>query len=449
MPEGTPTMPERAAVTGERVATASIHGLPGADDLAERYIQVRRTTERLCAPLATEDYVVQAMPDVSPTKWHLAHVTWFFETFVLVPHLPGYRPVDSRYRVLFNSYYNGVGDQHARPHRGHLSRPTVAEVYAYRSHVDQAMAELLEGLEHDGHPHRETDLAGLITLGLNHEQQHQELLLTDIKYNLGSNPLRPRYHTRALPVPATPPAPLGWHELEGGLRTVGHDGHGFAFDNEGPRHRTYLAPYRLGTRLVTNGEWREFVADGGYRDPALWLSEGWLAARERGWQAPLYWEEIDGAWWLYTLSGLAPLPEYAPVAHVSYFEADAYARWRGARLPTEHEWECAAEAEAVEGNLQEAARYEPAPSAVPPDQLAQLFGDVWEWTGSAYAPYPGFRPLGGTLGEYNGKFMVNQMVLRGGSCATPRSHLRASYRNFFPPDARWQFSGVRLAGDAW
>jgi ergothioneine biosynthesis protein EgtB len=440
-------MPDRlASTTGALRATLTAER-PCAEtapaELAERYAAVRRTTERLCAPLATEDYVVQAMPDVSPAKWHLAHVTWFFETFLLTPFLRGYRPLDDRYRVLFNSYYNGVGAQHARPERGHLSRPTVAEVYAYRAHVDRAMAELLGHLPGD----EPADLTGLIELGINHEQQHQELILTDLKYNLGSNPLRPRYGSRALPASAASPVPLRWVELEGGVREVGHDGPGFAFDNEGPRHRTYLEPCRLATRLVTNAEWREFVAAGGYHEPGLWLSEGWRVARERGWEAPLYWEQVDGAWWLYTLAGLVPLPELAPVAHVSYFEADAYARWRGARLPTEHEWEAVAEGTPVEGNLQESAWYEPAPAAR--EGLAQVFGDVWEWTRSAYAPYPGFRPLAGALGEYNGKFMVSQMVLRGGSCATPRSHLRATYRNFFPPDARWQFSGVRLAEDAW
>jgi ergothioneine biosynthesis protein EgtB len=409
--------------------------------LLARYHHVRRTTERLCAPLSAEDQVVQAMPDVSPTKWHQAHVSWFFDTFLLEPHLPGYVPLHPAYRVLFNSYYNGVGPQFSRPDRGHLSRPTVAEVQAYRAWVDRGMATLLEG----GDEEQLAALAPLLELGLNHEQQHQELILTDIKYNLGVNPLHPAYHAVA-PPPGTAPAPRGWREHPGGLQPIGHDGTDFAFDNEWPRHTVYLQPFRIADRLVTNGEYLEFIDAGGYRTAPLWLSEGWRTVQERGWQAPLYWEHRDGAWWTQTLSGLLPLDPYGPLAHVSYFEADAYARWRGLRLPTEQEWEHAAAGEPIRGNFQEAGVFHPVP--LPATGGGQMFGDVWEWTQSAYAPYPGYRTAPGAVGEYNGKFMVNQMVLRGGSCVTPQSHMRVSYRNFFPPDARWQFSGIRLADDA-
>jgi ergothioneine biosynthesis protein EgtB len=406
------------------------------------YQDVRRTTERLCRPLSAEDQVVQAMPDVSPTKWHLAHVSWFFETFLLAPNLPGYAPLNPTYRVLFNSYYNAVGPQFSRPDRGHLSRPSVAEVQAYRGWVDDGMARLLE----DGDEARLAAAAPLLELGLNHEQQHQELILTDIKYNLAINPLRPAYHAVAVPRGAAT-RPQGWRLHAGGLQRIGHDGLGFAFDNEAPRHTVYLRPFRIADRPVTNGEYLEFMEAGGYTVAAPWLSEGWRTVQERGWQAPLYWERRDGAWWTQTLSGPLPLDPHAPVAHVSYFEADAYARWRGVRLPSEQEWEHAAAEVPVRGNLQEQGVFHPLP-AVDGGAAAQMFGDVWEWTQSAYAPYPGYRAATGAIGEYNGKFMVSQMVLRGGSCVTPQSHLRATYRNFFPPDARWQFSGIRLADDA-
>jgi ergothioneine biosynthesis protein EgtB len=416
---------------------------PDRAGLLARFEEVRRTTECLCAPLGIEDHVVQAMADVSPTKWHLAHVSWFFETFLLAPHLPGYEPLHPAYQVLFNSYYNAVGPQFSRPDRGHLSRPTVAEVYAYRAHVDKGMATLLESASEE----TVRELEPALVLGLNHEQQHQELILTDIKYNLAVNPLRPAYHATA-PAPGVATPPLGWQELAGGLHPIGHDGRGFAFDNEWPRHLVHLRPFRLAARLVTNGEYLEFMDAGGYETWAHWLSEGWRTVQERGWRAPLYWERRDGAWWVQTLAGLRPVDAHAPVAHVSYYEADAYARWRGARLPTEQEWEHAAAAVPVRGNLQETGVFHPLPAAGDGGGLVQVFGDVWEWTQSAYAPYPGYRPLPGAVGEYNGKFMVNQMVLRGGSCVTPGGHLRATYRNFFPPDARWQFSGIRLAADA-
>jgi ergothioneine biosynthesis protein EgtB len=411
--------------------------------LLARYHDVRRTTERLCRPLGAEDCLLQAMPDVSPTKWHLAHVSWFFETFLLEPSLSGYAPLNPKYRVLFNSYYNAVGPQFSRPHRGHLSRPSVAEVMAYRAWVDRGLTALIEASDE----RRLASLTPLVELGLNHEQQHQELILTDIKYNLAVNPLRPAYHA-VTPTVGASTRPLGWRWHAGGLHRIGHDGDGFAFDNESPRHSVHLPPFRLADRPVTNGEFLEFVDAGGYRSPAPWLSEGWRAVQERGWQVPLYWERVDGAWWTYTLSGLQPLDPHAPVTHVSYYEADAYASWRGARLPTEQEWEHAAAGAPRRGHFQERGVFHPLAAAADDDALAQIFGDVWEWTRSAYAPYPGYRPAPGAVGEYNGKFMVNQLVLRGGSCVTPESHVRLSYRNFFPPDARWQFSGIRLAADA-
>lgn len=412
--------------------------------LLDAYRAVRSDSETLCAPLAVEDYVVQAMPDVSPPKWHLAHTTWFFETFLLIPYLKPYRLFHERYGYLFNSYYETVGAFFPRPQRGLLTRPTVDEVYRYRAHVDEAMAELLTAPPAS----QRDEIAARLALGLNHEQQHQELLLTDIKYNFGINPLRPEYsaakHTQTCSAPA-----LVWLDYGGGLKEVGHAGSGFAYDNETPRHKLYLRDYRLASRLVTNGEFLEFIEAGGYRRADLWLSDGWAAVKQRGWQAPLYWENIDAEWWLMTLSGMQPLDENEPVSHVSFYEADAYARFRGKRLPTEAEWECAAADCAIRGNFRESGRYHPAAVSEPEERrIAQMFGDVWEWTQSPYAPYPGFKPLAGAIGEYNGKFMCNQMVLRGGSCATPRSHIRATYRNFFYPPDRWQFSGIRLAEDA-
>ncbi len=421
------------------VAPAS---LPGASaDPSTRYEQVRAFTERLCAPLATEDYVVQSMPDVSPAKWHLAHTTWFFETFVLAAACPDYRPFHPRYGYLFNSYYNAVGERHARPQRGLLTRPTVAEIYAYRAHVDAAMRDLLAG----GLPSDAAGLGSVVELGLHHEQQHQELILTDIKHVLSCNPLRPAYQEpRSTPAAAAPE--LGWVRYAEGLFRIGHEGSGFAFDNETPRHRVFLEAFQLATRLVTNGEYLAFMADGGYRRPELWLSDGWNTVGALGWQAPLYWEQRDGEWWSFTLSGLQPIAPAEPICHLSYYEADAYARWAGARLPTEAEWERVAVDAPPAGNFVEDGRLHPAPASG--GGLQQMLGDVWEWTSSPYVPYPGFRTLDGALGEYNGKFMCNQLVLRGGSCATSRTHIRRTYRNFFPPDARWQFSGLRLARDA-
>lgn len=412
--------------------------------LAERLLQVRRTTEALCEGLSAEDCQLQSMDDASPVKWHLAHTTWFFETFVLEPSLPGYRTPDPAYKVLFNSYYVGVGERHPRPQRGLLSRPSLEEVWRYRRHVEQSLLRWLEGAT-------EASALALVELGLHHEQQHQELILTDLKHHFGCSPLKPAYRP-ALPQACGPVDPLTFTRFEGGLVEIGHEGSAFAFDNEGPRHRAWLEPFELADRLVTEGEWLAFMEDGGYRSPRLWLSEGWDWRERTGVNAPLHWRLVDGRWRVFTLHGERELQHDVPVCHLSHFEADAYAHWAGARLPTEAQWEHAAlqlgdEAWGRAGTLLEDGRFHPAPAASGP-RLQQLFGNCWEWTASAYLPYPRYRPAEGAVGEYNGKFMSSQMVLRGGSCATPRSHLRASYRNFFPPQARWQFSGLRLAKDA-
>jgi ergothioneine biosynthesis protein EgtB len=413
--------------------------------LAECYQQVRQSTEALSAPLAVEDYVIQSMPDCSPTKWHLAHVSWFFETFLLKPSVSDYRPLNPDYAYLFNSYYNAAGDKYPRPQRGLISRPTVDEVYNYRRHTDEHVLDLLECAT-------EEDLrkvAPIVTLGLNHEQQHQELIVTDLKHMLSHNPLHPVYVQRS-PNPSVDAAPLRWSEFPEGVCWIGHEGSDFAFDNEETRHREFIQSFRLASRLVTNAEYLNFMQEGGYEHPEFWLSMGWATVQQERWRAPLYWEEGDGGWWQYTLSGLRQVDPAEPVTHVSYFEADAYARWAGARLPTEAEWEVAAMTVPIDGNFVESRRFHPQPLNASADNvaLAQMFGDVWEWTQSSYSPYPGFRIAPGALGEYNGKFMCNQYVLRGGSCATPRSHIRPTYRNFFPPEARWQFSGVRLARDS-
>jgi len=412
--------------------------------LAERYREVRAATERLCEPLETEDYVVQTMPDVSPTKWHLAHVSWFFETFVLKPGAPGYRSPDARFEYLFNSYYNAVGRQHPRPQRGQLTRPTVREVFDYRAHVDEAMARLLDRGDLD------PATTARIELGLHHEQQHQELLLMDIKHVFSCNPLEPAYRRGAAPAEGAPAPALEWIDRDGGLAEIGHDGEGFCYDNETPRHRVFVQPFRLASRLVTNGEYLEFVEDGGYRRPELWLADGFARLGEERWQAPLYWTRRDGSWSEFTLGGPRPLALDAPVCHLSYYEADAYAAWAGARLPTEAEWERVAAEREVAGNFVESGALHPlaAGSGGEGGAPRQLYGDVWEWTSSAYAPYPGFRAAEGAVGEYNGKFMCNQYVLRGGACVTPRSHVRATYRNFFYAHNRWQFAGLRLARDA-
>ena len=428
----------------------------GSDDerskLRARFRSVRDLTEALAAPLRPEDQVVQSMPDVSPTKWHRGHTTWFFETFLLEPTLTGYDAFDLEFGYLFNSYYETVGPRHPRSERGLVSRPSVEEVGRYRAHVDSAMEKLIDCCSTDDW----TRVSALVDLGLNHEQQHQELLLMDIKHVLSCNPLEPAYVEEAPPV-ARAPEPMRFRGYDGGLVEAGHIGPGFSFDNECPRHKVYLEPFRFADRLVTAGEWMEFMADGGYRQPELWLSDGWYAVQENGWDAPAYWrhDESDG-WSCFTLTGRRPIDPAEPVVHVSHYEADAFARFAGARLPTEFEWEHAVESEAtplerecsgLPDSAPRRARLQPAP-ATGGSGLRQAFGDVWQWTASAYLPYPRFAPAPGAVGEYNGKFMSGQMVLRGSACITPRGHARPTYRNFFPPSSRWMFAGLRLASNA-
>ena len=407
-----------------------------------RYQTLRRATEALTRSLTSEDMAAQSMADASPTKWHLAHTTWFFETFMLAPHLAGYKVFDPKFAYLFNSYYEAVGPRQPRPARGLITRPSVADVLAYRAHVDAAMQRLLIG--------GAGELGDLLDLGLAHEEQHQELILMDILHLFAQSPLSPAFAPPRAPVRSPERGPLRSASFPGGLAEIGHDGANgageFAFDNEGPRHRVWLQPFRLAERLVTNREWQAFMADGGYARPEFWLSEGWALARAEEWQAPFYWREAEDGWRAMGLSGLRPLDPDAPVSHVSYYEADAYAAWAGARLPTEAEWEHAAATVAAGGNFLGSGRL----GAQPPAEgegLRQMFGDLWEWTRSAYLPYPGFKPAAGAVGEYNGKFMAGQFVLRGGACVTPSGHVRPTYRNFFYPQQRWMFSGLRLALD--
>jgi ergothioneine biosynthesis protein EgtB len=417
--------------------SVTVAGQPGIDrniSLAQRFTEIRRVTLGITEGLTAEDQMVQSMPDASPTKWHLAHTTWFFETFLLQSQAADYKPFDSRFRQLFNSYYKQLGSHPFRGSRGLMSRPTLAEVHAFRSYVDEAFLSFLE--------HADPGTLDLVELGLNHEQQHQELMVTDIKHALWSNPLRPEL--------AAAPEKLGtipamtWTEIEGGIHVIGHSGEGFAFDNETPQHEVLLEDFCIASRAVTNAEYCEFMKDDGYRRPELWLSDGWDAVCSQGWNAPFYWERReDGTWWQFTRNGMKPVNPSEPVCHVSFFEADAYARWAGGRLPTELEWEVAATRMPSAGTFLEDGHFHP--QAARGEGNQQMFGDVWEWTSSPYIGYPGFKPAPGLVGEYNGKFMCNQLVLRGGSCATPRSHIRATYRNFFPPQARWQFSGIRLA----
>jgi ergothioneine biosynthesis protein EgtB len=421
----------RPEVLGQTVQTTTTTAL------VERFLAIRRTTEDLCADVSPEDAMLQSMPDASPVKWHLAHTTWFFETFLLAPHKDGYKSPKPLFRDLFNSYYNAVGAPPRRDRRGLFSRPSFEEVMSYRKHIDGEMVAFLE----DGSP----AIARLLELGLNHEQQHQELIVTDFKHALWSSQLPAAWKSAAGGNRRRSPARLRWIALSPNTASVGHDGAGFCFDNEAPRHQVLLQPFAIASRLVTNGEYLEFIRGGGYSDPGLWLSDGWNAVQENGWRAPLYWEEQDGEWRHYTVSGFRDIAEdlATPVVHVSYYEADAYARWAGARLPTEFEWEIAARRPISEmdgENFLESGNLHPRAGAGD-----QFFGEAWQWTGSAYLPYPGYTPVEGALGEYNGKFMCNQMVLRGASCATPRSHARSTYRNFFPPATRWQFSGIRLA----
>lgn len=415
-----------------------VRAQPGRDQWCARFARVRAATLALAAPLSAEDQAIQSMPDVSPTKWHLAHTTWFFETFLLKHFETNYAPFDETFHFLFNSYYEAEGPRHARPRRGMITRPSLDQVHDYRRDVDARVEALIARADDDTW----REIAPLLELGLNHEEQHQELILMDIKHVLSENPFSPSYG-------AFPPAivraapPLGWAEFAGGLVEIGHHGGGFAFDNEGPRHKVWLEPFRLATRLVTNADYLEFMHDGGYARPDLWLSDGWATVTGENWRAPLYWRQDGAEWKIFTLAGLMPLNPAAPVCHVSYYEADAFARWAGRRLPSEAEWEIAAAGLDMAGHFADSGYFHPQPAAS--EGLAQMFGDVWEWTQSPYTAYPGFKPAAGAVGEYNGKFMCNQFVLRGGSAATPAGHIRATYRNFFPPASRWAFSGLRLA----
>ena len=436
------TVPPRPA--GDWLAREGV--VADVNELSERYEAVRRGSEKLCEPLVTEDYMLQSMSDASPTRWHLAHTTWFFETFLLLPYLAGYRAHNPLFAYLFNSYYNGAGPRWPRAQRGLLSRPTVAEIFEYRHCVDDHMRTFLKG---------EVCAAARATLilGCNHEEQHQELILTDLKHAWAINPVGPVYRPAGDATAPLEPAPAKWLGFPEHLGWIGHERgegsaeRGFAFDNESPRHRTFLRPFLLASGLVSNRDFLAFMADDGYRRPEWWLSEGWNTCQTRQWAAPLYWEQQDGVWKNYTLCGWRAVAMDEPVCHVSYFEADAFARWAKARLPTEAEWETAASDIPITGHFVDSGHFHPAsvPSAVDRGPLQQMYGDVWQWTASPYVSYPGFRPAAGALGEYNGKFMCNQFVLRGASCATPQRHARRTYRNFFPADARWQFAGIRLA----
>ena len=414
------------------------------DRLSEGYKKVRTLSHKLSKPLSTEDFVVQSMPDVSPTKWHLAHTSWFFEAFVLSDINPKYKSLHPQYNFLFNSYYVQVGERHSRPKRGLISRPTVEEVFDYRSYVDKSMNSLFRNLNEK----KFSKIAPVIEIGLHHEQQHQELIVTDIKHVLSENPLNPVYKKLKKSAGKTKESKFTWHEFEGGLYEIGNNGNEFGYDNEFPRHKTLIEPFSISSRLVTNGEYLEFINDSAYSKPELWLSDGWNVVSTNDWQAPLYWQKINGKWFNFTLHGLSEVRMNEPVCHVSFYEAEAYARWAGARLPSEFEWEKASENLKVRGNFVDNGNFHPVPLQNGDGKLNQMYGDVWEWTRSPYSPYPGYEAAPGALGEYNGKFMCNQIVLRGGSCATSKSHIRNSYRNFFPPDARWQFMGIRLAKDA-
>ena len=426
-------------------------GASRAERLVGRFHQIRNFTTSLCANLEPEDFVVQSMPDVSPTKWHLAHTTWFFETFILKQFVSGYRAEIPQYAYLFNSYYNAAGDMHRRDLRGLISRPTVSEAQRYRSSIDSHIDDLLSRADE-----RFLDeIEPILILGIHHEQQHQELLITDIKHVFAQNPLYPVFRDGRARPPGAPTTSTGgsaihphhFVDFKEALVKIGYEGEGFSYDNEGPRHRALISAFSLASRPVTNGEFLQFIEDGGYARPEFWLSLGWMTVNEQRWQSPLYWVKRDGTWWNFTLSGFRLVEESEPVTHVSYFEADAYANWAGARLPTEFEWEHAAAKIDMIGNFVEGETFHPRPPPASAEGLQQMFGDVWEWTRSAYSPYPGYRAAPGALGEYNGKFMCNQYVLRGGSCATSRSHIRRTYRNFFQPEKRWQFTGIRLARD--
>lgn len=408
--------------------------------LINRFIEVRKLSLKLTYPLETEDFVIQSMQDVSPTKWHLAHTTWFFEAFILHKAVPDYKSIHPLYAYLFNSYYVLMGERWTRNQRGWLSRPTVKEIYDYRNYVDNNLIEFLINCNED----KLNEYASLVEIGLNHEQQHQELILTDIKHVLSINPLHPVYFKKNDAI-ETKINPIQWINFEGGIAETGNYGKEFCYDNETPRHKIYLQPFSFADRLITNAEYLEFIEDGGYKNTPLWLSDGWALVESEKWNAPLYWEKKDRDWFYFTLNGFRKINPDEPLCHISYYEAEAFAAWKNARLPTEAEWELAAGNLKYEGNFADNENFHPVPLSNTDEKLNQMYGDVWEWTGSAYLPYPGFKPLPGALGEYNGKFMSGQMVLKGGSCATSKSHIRKTYRNFFPPQARWQFMGIRLA----
>ena len=411
------------------------------DSLLSSYKKVRAFSHKLAKPLSTEDYVVQSMPDVSPTKWHLAHTSWFFEAFVLSKSIKKYKSLHPQYNFLFNSYYVQVGERHSRPKRGLISRPTVDEVYEYRNYVDKNMLKLFKTLDDK----KFAKIAEVIEIGIHHEQQHQELIVTDIKHVLSENPLFPVY--KKSPENKKKAPKHSWIDFDGGIRSIGNEGESWGYDNEFPLHNAYVEPFSLGSRLVTNGEYSEFINDDGYSKPELWLSDGWNTASSNNWIAPLYWIKDGSAWKQFSLGGLQKIDPEQPVCHLSFYEAEAFSRWAGARLPSEFEWEIASEGRKIEGNFVDNGKFHPSAALNANGDLSQMYGDVWEWTRSPYSPYPGYNPPPGALGEYNGKFMCNQFVLRGGSCATSKSHIRSSYRNFFPPDARWQFMGLRLAKD--
>jgi ergothioneine biosynthesis protein EgtB len=427
----------QAGPGGSMQTAPEILNSTSGESLSSAYQRIRRWSCTLAEPLSAEDQMVQSMPDASPTKWHLAHTTWFFETFLLVPNLSGYKPFNPEFKILFNSYYKQLGKHPVRTTRGTFSRPSLSDVMRYREVVDDGMRKLLRAPI-------SPELTALVQLGLNHEQQHQELIVTDIKHAFGFQPLRPIYKDVA-PSALGRTTGLEWHSLPGGVVEIGHRGDSFSFDNECPRHEVLLQPFKLASRLVTNAEYLEFIDDGGYRRPELWLSDGWDTVCQQGWEAPLYWEQEADRWQIFTAAGIRERDPNEPVCHVSYYEADAFAHWSKKRLPLEAEWESAASEVKPVGQFAESFDFHP--RSADGTGLQQMFGYAWEWTASSYSPYPGFRPAPGIVGEYNGKFMCNQFVLRGGSCATPQSHIRRSYRNFFPPHARWQFTGIRLAAD--
>lgn len=413
------------------------------NSLLKSFRKVRSFSHKLAKPLSKEDYVVQSMPDVSPTKWHLAHTSWFFEAFVLSKSINKYRSLHPQYNFLFNSYYVQVGDRHSRPKRGLISRPTVDEVYEYREYVDKHMLRLFKTLDDK----KFSKIAEVIEIGIHHEQQHQELIVTDIKHVLSENPLFPTYKKSNENKKSKGAAEHKWVEFEGGIHTIGNEGDSFGYDNEFPLHKTYVEPFSLSSGLVTNGEFMEFINDGGYSKAELWLSDGWNTVTSNSWEAPLYWIKNGKRWDIFTMGGLKKIDLSQPVCHLSFYEAEAFARWAGGRLPSEFEWEIASKGQNIEGNFVDNGNFHPVAAASSNGTIRQMYGDVWEWTRSPYTPYPGYNPPPGALGEYNGKFMCNQIVLRGGSCATSKSHIRNSYRNFFPPDSRWQFMGLRLAKD--